>query len=192
MHNFAIKALTAWILLGINFIISPRITSILIVSGLIILDFITGIIKAKVQGKARTSEGYRKTLKKVPGYIIVPTVLWMAGVYAKYHVPEDSDSAAMKEMAGILKSSSGWVLLFIIFIEVKSILENLNEIDTKSPFNKFFVNPLLKIMSFGLDNSPLVQAADKLKSQNKDKADKLLIDQNAKADKKKIDDSAEK
>jgi len=167
MHHFALKALTAWILLGINFIISPRITSVLIVVSLILLDFITGVLKAKVKGAARTSEGYRKTLKKVPGYIIVPTVLWMAGVYAKTHVPQDSDSAAMKEMAGILKSSSGWVLLFIMFIEVKSILENLNEIDPKSPFNKYFVKPLLRIMSFGLENNPLIKKSNELDNINK-------------------------
>lgn len=184
------KLIWALILLGINIILSPRATTIAIVFILIVMDFITGIIKAKLAGTARTSEGYRKTLKKIPGYILIPIVLWLGGVYADTHVPKDSDSHTMLEVAKILKEASGWVMLFIIYIETTSIFENLYEIDKKSPFNKYFIRPLLIFLKIGIEHNPLIEAADKLKHDNKDEADKIKQDNKDEADKIKIDQTA--
>jgi phage-related holin len=180
--------------IGFNLFFTPKITAVLVVFGLVIFDFVTGVIKAKIKGNARTSEGYRKTLKKIPGYIIIPVVLWLAGVLCKTYIQPDAstDSETIARISKILKSASGWVLIFIVFIETKSIFENLYEIDKTSPFNRFFIKPILTILSFGIENNPLKTAADKLRKDNKDIAEKLLIDQAADAAILKIEGDASK
>jgi len=170
MHVKLAGIVYGFILLGVNTLMTPKVTSITIVIALVVLDFITGVIKAKINKVARTSEGYRKTLIKIPGYIIVPVVLWLGGEYAKAHAPMKlgEDAGTMLQLSVILKSCSGWVMLFIMYIEIKSIFENLYEMDIKSPFNRYFIKPILAILSFGIENNPLNKAADKINGERKE------------------------
>jgi len=161
-------------LIGINFIMSPRATTISVLFCLVFIDFITGVIKAKINGTARTSEGFRRTLKKIPGYIIVPVVLWLGGVYAKTHVVS-TESIDMIKMAKILQDASGWIMLFIMYIEVTSILENLSEIDKHGSLNKYFVKPLLIILKIGIDNNPMKRLSDKITVEKESKDTKTTV-----------------
>lgn len=161
------KICWASILLGIEYLLSPRMTTIAIVFVLVVIDFLTGITKAKIQGVARTSEGFRKTLIKVLQYTIVPLVFWLGGLYVNSHIVATDDQATMIKISNLLKKAGGWIMLFIIYIEVTSIFENLYEIDKKGAFSKM-LKPVLILLKFGIDNNPFKRAADKLIMENKD------------------------
>lgn len=154
-------------MLGIDLIATPRVTTIGLIIVLVAVDFITGIIKAKMNRVARTSEGFRKTLTKIMQYTIVPLMFWIGDVYARSHASTAPDPATMIKVANLLKDSGGWVMLFIIYIEITSIFENLYEIDKKNAFANI-IRPILVILKFGIENNPFRRAADKLIVENKD------------------------
>lgn len=158
------KLLWAGILLGIDFLAKPKAGLLAAVFILVFIDFITGITKAKLKGVARTSEGYRKTVIKLMQYVIAIIIFIGGGYFLKQAIPPNPDNNSLMQVANILGEASRYVMLFIIYIEVSSIFENLYEIDSKSPFSKYFIRPVLTILKFGLDNNPITTAADKLKN----------------------------
>lgn len=143
------KLLWGGVMLFIDLIVNPSFELLGFVLGAIALDFVTGVTKAKFKKEARTSEGYRKTIVKVMQYIIPVLILWVAS----YRVPHYQN--AIQQMAG-------WVMLFIIYIEVTSTFENLYEIDRKSVIAKYLYRPALKILKFGIEHNPVVDAAKKI------------------------------
>lgn len=136
-------------LLFIDVLTAPSFNMLFIVLGATVMDFITGVAKAKFQKKARTSEGYRKTVVKLMQYLVPVLVIWVAS----------------KRVPGYEKQLTqigGWLMMFITYIEATSIFENLYEIDKKSIIAKFVYRPALKILKFGIENNPVTVAADKL------------------------------
>ena len=115
-------------LLFIDVLIHPSFNMFFVVLGAILLDFITGIAKAKFQKIARTSEGYRRTVVKLMQYIVPILVIWIA-------------SKRVPGYEATLKEIGGWLMLFITYIEVTSIFENLYEIDKKSVIGKYVYKP---------------------------------------------------
>lgn len=95
-------------LLFIDVLIHPSFNMFFVVLGAILLDFITGIAKAKFQKIARTSEGYRRTVVKLMQYIVPILVIWIA-------------SKRVPGYEATLKEIGGWLMLFITYIEVTSI-----------------------------------------------------------------------
>lgn len=146
-----IKITWAAILLWFEFLVSPTFSLFGVLLIAIGVDFLTGIVKAKFRKVARTSEGYRKTIIKLMQYIIPVLILWGAGKY----IPEYSLR---------LKQASGWVMMFVIYIEVTSIFENLYDIDNKSVIARFLYKPVLAILKLGLENNPINQAAKDIKT----------------------------
>ena len=146
-----IKAKLAWasILLFIDLIVQPTLQLLGVVGILIALDFVTGVTKAVISKKQRTSEGYRKTIIKVMQYVIPIIAIYIG---AKY-IPEYSQT---------LTDINGYLMLFICYVEVTSIFENLYEIDSKSPIAKYLYKPALKILKFGLHNNEVAKAADNI------------------------------
>ena len=140
------------ILLFIDIMTLPTFKLFYVLVAAIGIDFVTGIIKAKMQKKARTSQGYRKTVVKLMQYIVPVLVIWMG-------------SKNIPEYANTLKEIGGWLMLFIIYIEFTSILENLYEIDQKSIIAKYVYRPGLKILKFGIENNQMVKAADELEKK---------------------------
>jgi hypothetical protein len=57
-------------------------------------------------------------------------------------------------------------MLFIIYIEVTSIFENLYAIDNTSMISKYLYKPVLVILKFGIENNAVVKAADKIENTN--------------------------
>jgi Bacteriophage holin family len=105
------------------------------------LDLVTGIAKAIKKGTPRTSTGYRRTVAKFIQYggaIAIGIVLANISDYKK-----DGDGSQM-----IYTYFSNSMLLFIIYIEITSILENLIEVSPESDFTKKFLNPAHKLFSF--------------------------------------------
>lgn len=142
-------------LLLIDLLVNPTFALFAVVLVSIAMDFVTGIVKAKFKGVNRTSEGYRKTVVKLMQYIVPILILWGAGRY----IPEYQLH---------LHRASGWVMMFIIYIEVTSIFENLYEIDSTSMISKYLYKPMLRILKLGIKNNPVnisqKKAADELQN----------------------------
>lgn len=105
------------------------------------LDLVTGIAKAIKKGTPRTSTGYRRTVAKFIQYggaIAIGVVLANVSGYEK-----EGDGSQM-----IYSYFSNSMLLFIIYIEITSILENLVEVSPDSEFTKKFLTPVHKLFSF--------------------------------------------
>lgn len=143
------KLIWAGILLGIQVIVKPTFNFFFVVIIAIAIDFLTGIVKAKLKKQARTSTGYRKTVTKLLQYI-VPIIALEIG--AK-NIPEKSK---------LLHDCSGYLMYFILYIEFTSIIENLYEIDSKSLIARFLYKPLLTILKLGIEKNAVVQAAEKI------------------------------
>lgn len=139
----------AAILLWFDFFMKPSLSLMGVVMATVAIDFITGVIKARMQRKARTSTGYRKTLTKLSQYIVPVVVLYGAS----YYIPEYTER---------LRQASGFVMLFIIYIEVTSIFENLYSLDQKTPISKYMYKPVLTILKFGIEHNPVVEAAENI------------------------------
>ena len=148
------KITWAFILLGIEFLVKPTLSLFTALMVVVTLDLITGIMKAKFKKEERTSDGYRKTIVKLMQYITPILLLWVSGRWIPEYKLE-------------LQSASGYVTMFVIYIEVTSIFENLYEIDKKSTIAKFLYRPALKVLKFGIENNPVTQAADKLENDKK-------------------------
>lgn len=97
----------------------------------IAIDFITGFSKAVVKHENRTSNGLRKTITKFLQYgggLAVGVILTQA---AQQHKVE-----GIEQMISYFNDG---LVMFIIYVEVTSILENLIAIDNKSQVSKLFV-----------------------------------------------------
>lgn len=131
--------------INFNFSFLPTGTLMVAMSFAIALDFVTGVIKASFKNDARTSTGYRKTIIKFMQYggavcvsMLMKFLLSLKGV------------ETMKEIEPYADFLNDGLLIFIIFIEVTSILENIYAVDKKSPFALYFIRPLLRVMTFAI------------------------------------------
>lgn len=157
------KATLTWTFLttifGMTINIRPNIPFLLVAMVVAMgLDFLTGIIKAKIHKIARTSEGYRLTVKKTVQYFSAAGLCLGLNYLVKTVIAEKTEAMLYINM---------FVLCFIIYIEITSILENLYQIDHKSKFSKFMIRPLLSIMKLGLEKNSVVKAAEKMQSGEK-------------------------
>lgn len=137
-------------LLNIKFNFLPTPNLLLVMGVAIVLDFLTGILKSVILKKVRTSEGYRKTVIKFTQYggsVVV-------GMLLKYIGAMNSDMANIAQYAEYLTDG---LVIFIIFIELTSVLENVYAIDQETPFSKYLVGPLLKLLTFQIRNNPVTK-----------------------------------
>lgn len=103
------------------------------------LDLITGVAKAVRNNVPRTSTGFRKTVVKFIQYggaIAIGIILANVSEFRK----DDSSE-------WIYKYFSNTMLLFMIYIEIKSVFENLIEVSPDSDFTRFFLRPIHDILS---------------------------------------------
>lgn len=173
------KAILAWstILLGIDLVLSPSVNLFMIMWVAIGIDLITGITKAKLLKVARTSDGFRKTVIKVAQYVVPVLIIGFIAM----RIPEQKagvEGNPYFSKAFLLKAT-GWLMMFIIYIEVTSIFENLYEIDKKTVIAKFIYKPALTLLKFGIEKNPVNAAADKLQQEQKDGKDTLPDPPNA-------------
>lgn len=125
----------------------------------ILIDFITGIAKSKLLGIARTSKGYRKTVIKFVQYggaLAIGVVLANIG-----DAPANDPS---KLMTAYFNNA---LIIFVIYIEVTSVFENLYAMDQKSLFSKYFISPMLRLLTWQIKNNPIIEQTKKLR-QKKD------------------------
>jgi len=110
----------------------------------LVIDLITGITRAIVDDETRTSEKYRNTLGKVIQYggaLIIGVILTSM---AKHHA-----DGLNPEVLNYFNNS---LVSFIIFIEITSTMENMYTISPKSKFSKYFVKPMLSLLTFNLQH----------------------------------------
>jgi phage-related holin len=98
------------------------------------LDLATGIIKAVMHRTARTSAGYRKTARKFTQYIgsILVSVILM-NTFRQEHP--------------VVQYINDGLLILLIYIETTSIFENLYAIDSTSMFARYFIAPVLRLLT---------------------------------------------
>ena len=105
------------------------------------IDLLTGIAKAIKKNVPRTSTGYRRTVAKFIQYggaIAIGIVLANIADYKK-------DGEINKMIYAYFSNS---MLLFIIYIEITSILENLIEVSPEGEFTRKFLKPVHRVFSF--------------------------------------------
>ena len=142
--------------INLNFKFLPDFTLLALLAVVIVVDFLTGIWKAKGRGEVRTSDGFRKTVNKFLQYgcaIVCGAVLAYIG--------EQKGGAGTVAIAGLLNDG---LLIFIIYIEITSIFENLYAIDKTTMISKYFYLPVLKILTFQIKNNPIAKQADSIGS----------------------------
>lgn len=110
---------------------------------MIFLDLMSGIRKAANNGEATTSRGLRNTIDKATTYC---TFIFSVLIIVNITSFADTD----KDFSGIFKYSLNVLLIGTSYIELKSIVENLIEINTKegkkTDFCIYFLTPLHNLL----------------------------------------------
>ncbi|MFW0737581.1 phage holin family protein [Flavobacterium sp. T12S277] len=111
---------------------------------LFVLDFVFGVSKATLTKQIRTSEGFRKTFTKFIQYggsIIIGMVL--------LNIRSVSDSKFGNQYSNFFGDS---MICIMIYIEVVSILENMEVIGNNNDFVKYFIRPIRRLITFQIKN----------------------------------------
>lgn len=120
----------------------------------IAIDFVTGVLKSSMNKVALTSMGFRGTIKKLiqyVGIIVLGTLLGNA-------LPKDNE---------LVLWINNVVLVFIIYTEAFSIVENLRDINPDSPMTKKIFIPLLSLLTLGIDKISNFKKSDEENKNNK-------------------------
>lgn len=109
----------------------------------LIIDLVSGIWKAVVRKEARTSKGLQQTVNKFIKYfgailisLIVRNVMILQG----------------KDNPAIMDFLSDSLLVFLVYIEVVSILENLIALDKTDSISRFLFIPFHNLLTFQIRN----------------------------------------
>jgi Bacteriophage holin family len=108
------------------------------------VDFATGYASAVRLGENRTSSGLRKTITKIIQYGSVIVIALIVVNSANY-----TEETWLKTWAPKLNNA---LLIYIIYIEIYSVLENLIKLSPESAFTKFLINPAYNLLSINLKN----------------------------------------
>jgi len=142
MKSIILTATLSAINTEFNFL--PNSYLLLAIFFLVGLDFLTGVLKSKILGIERTSKRYRETLQKFIQYggaiLIAVTLSFMI-----------KDVPDLQSLSFFSTYINNIILMFIMWVEVLSNLENLTAIDTKSPISKWVFQPLKNILTFQLN-----------------------------------------
>lgn len=109
-----------------------------------LVDLITGVAKAYVQDQVRTSTGLRRTIIKFTQYTVAILICTVLGNVLP---PENV----------VVGYVGDGLLIFIIYVEAVSVLENAVAIDSESTFSKYFLIPLHKLLTVAIKKTPLAQ-----------------------------------
>lgn len=138
----------------VNFL--PSTALLIALATVMLIDFGTGILKAVINKEARTSQSYRKTMMKFLQYgggVCVGLCIKFLALQTSVNIGD-----AIK----YIDLFNDGLVLFIIFIELTSILENLYAVDQTSVFAQYFIKPILRLLTFELKNNPFIKAAEKM------------------------------
>lgn len=122
----------------------PKIQLLIALLIVFVLDFVCGVTKATLTGKRRTSKGFRKTFSKFIQYgvsIVVALVILNIG--------NDGKSDLSKQISWLF---GDFMIFLMIYIEIVSILENIEVINPESDFVKYFIRPVRRLLTFQIKN----------------------------------------
>lgn len=131
--------------MNINLNFLPHKYLLVAVFFLILLDFITGVLKAVILDIPRTSKGYRETYAKFIQYMGA-ILMSLAMGFLVQEVKE------LTQLTFFSKIVNNIIMLGIVSIEGLSIMENLIAIDDKSPFARYIIVPLHRLLTFEIKN----------------------------------------
>jgi len=115
------------------------------------LDFVTGLIKSAVNKVAITSTGFRNSIKKLIQYIGII----LLGALLGNALPKDND---------MVRWINDVVLIFIIYTEAYSVVENLRDVNPNSTISTKIFSGLLTILTLGIDKlSSIKKPSDTVK-----------------------------
>ena len=151
------KILSIGLLLLVKVTLLPSVSLLFYMAMAVVLDFVTGIAKAKVLNQPRTSAGYRRSVVKFLQYggsIAIGLVLANAG-----------EGRAADPFKTMLSYFNDGLILFIIYIEVTSVFENLYAVDNKTLMSRYFIAPVLKILTWQIKDNPIIKQVEKLRNR---------------------------
>lgn len=132
----------------------PKVSLLVMMFLAMTIDFITGIAKAYVLRQKITSKALRRTIIKFCQY--GGAILIGLGIsYMSKEVEAFNNS--WKYAPKFMSYFNNTLLLFIITIEVRSIVENLNAMDRNSRFAKGFLYPALRILDIQIKNRSIAK-----------------------------------
>lgn len=129
-------------LLFIKFTFMPSIKILGWVFFAVLIDFITGVLKAKLAKQQLTSGGFRQTAVKCLQYF----GLIIGGVIMGNSFEQDSQ---------VVHWVNDGMLLFILYVEVYSIFENLYAMNPNSKVASMIFKPMMTILTIGLERNSL-------------------------------------
>ncbi|MFX1709060.1 phage holin family protein [Chitinophaga sp. CC14] len=128
-------------------IVWPNTTLLVWVYVAMVFDLVTGVAKSIVLKMIRTSTGMMDTLKRFIQY----TGAIVAAIILANVAPKDN------LVTGYISDA---LLVLIIYIEVFTIFDNLKAIDNNSLFSKYFITPILKLLTFSLKKNTAQNSED--------------------------------
>lgn len=145
---------------GLKLNLTPNIPAMLAAVVIVmVIDFVTGVIKARSKKMPVTSKDARNgTIKKATQYFTAIILSLGILLLVKLLVKDVNDNVYWIPV---------FTCMFTIYVEIMSILENLNEVDNKSMMARFLFRPLLMIMKFGLEKNPIIKAKNEILNSNK-------------------------
>lgn len=149
----------------------PKWELFVILTVAMLFDFLTGFLKAKFLKINRSSEAFRKTIKKTIQYFMAIIVCLIMINMVRY----DSSIKWIMDYSDYFQNI---IIVFMIYIELVSILENTIAIDKTSNFAKLFIIPLHRLLTAQLKNNPFYHYSDvqqKKIEENKLKRNKEIL-----------------
>ena len=146
------KTAICGIFLTLKITLFPNYSLLMWMAIAVVLDLVTGVAKAYSKGEARTSSGYRKTVVKVFQYL---------GALGAGVILANAGEGSNEQIKVLLNWVNDGLVIFITYIEITSIFENLNELDKNSMISKYFFKPALKILTLQIKNNPIFREAEK-------------------------------
>lgn len=114
----------------------------------ILIDFFTGVGKARFFNLVRTSTALKRTIQKLTQYFSTLIVVWIVSNI----VQSDNEHAGW--FVQYLWYFQNGVIVFMIYIELTSILENAIAIDKESKMAKLITIPLHRILTIQTEKNP--------------------------------------
>ena len=114
-------------------IVIPNPVLIFVLLGAMMIDLLTGLLKSWNEGKATTSNGFRKSVIKFTTYACAIIGMWFLAVL-------------LKQMYGGFDYTIlvNLTICILSLIELYSVFENVNAISPNSMLSKYLAKPVLK------------------------------------------------
>lgn len=134
-------------------LILPKLSLLLLICGLMLVDLATGILRSKFQGQRITSDRLRHSVVKFLQYFgSIGLVVVLSNQNTKN-----------EQFQMVMTLARDGVSLLIIYIESLSIFENLYAMDKTTPFARYFIRPIYWALTLAIKKNSIQDAGDKMK-----------------------------